>query len=31
MIDDPTDKINKATSLDIKIITRDKLIKMIKN
>ena len=30
MIDDPTDKIKKALDLNIKIITRDKLIKMLK-
>lgn len=30
MIDDPTDKINKAITLNIKIITRDKLIKLLK-
>jgi DNA ligase (NAD+) len=30
MIDDPTDKIKKALDLNINIITRDKLIKMLK-
>jgi len=30
MIDEPTDKINKALSLNIKIITRDQLIKLLK-
>lgn len=30
MIDDPTDKIKKAQELNIKIITKDKLIKMLK-
>jgi DNA ligase (NAD+) len=30
MIDNPTDKINKAIKLNIKIITKDKLIKMLK-
>lgn len=30
MIDDPTDKIKKALELNIKIITKDKLIKMLK-
>ena len=30
MIDDPTEKIKKAIGLNIKIITKDKLIKMLK-
>lgn len=30
MIDEPTDKITKALELNIKIITKDKLIKMLK-
>ena len=31
MIDNPTDKIKKALDLDIKIITKDKLIKLLKD
>jgi NAD-dependent DNA ligase len=30
MIDDPSEKIKKALELNIKIITKDKLIKMLK-
>ena len=31
MIDNPTDKIKKALNLNIKIITKDKLIKLLKD
>ena len=30
ILDDPTDKVNKAISLDIKILTKDKIIKMLR-